>query len=139
MILRMTAADTHSASRSRKVLIAAGRPTTRSALRSLLDSEPGVQVVGEAVDVLTTIRALRTASPDVLLVGTSILGDAGLKRLSMLAAEAPGVPIFVVGMGDHPRMEAHARAAGAAGYVRLDEAPERLSSALASLASPTAA
>jgi DNA-binding NarL/FixJ family response regulator len=122
-----------------KVLVAVGRPATRSALRSLLKSEPGVQAVGEAGDLLTATRTIGGARPEVMLVDRAVLGEAGLERLPMLAAAAPGVAIFFVGMGDHPRFEAYARQQGAAGYVRLDEASQRLSGALASLASPPAA
>jgi DNA-binding NarL/FixJ family response regulator len=131
--------DTHIASRPLRVLVAAGRPATRSALRSLLGSEPGVLRVGEAADLLTAIRSIRGARPDAVLVDRALLGDAGLARLPVLTSAAPGVAVFFVGMGDHPRLEAHARRAGAAGYIRLDEAQERLSSALAWLASPSAA
>jgi DNA-binding NarL/FixJ family response regulator len=121
-----------------RVLVVAGRPLTRAALRSLLDGEPGVQAMAEAADLSTAIHAIRASPPDVVLVDRSALGEAGLKRLPLLAA-APGAGIFLVGMGDHPRLEAHARQAGAAGYLRLDEAPERLSSVLASPAPPSAA
>jgi DNA-binding NarL/FixJ family response regulator len=122
-----------------RVLVVAGRPLTRAALRSLLDGEPGVQAMAEAADLSTAIHAIRASPPDVVLVDRSALGEAGLKRLPLLAAAAPGAGIFLVGMGDHPRLEAHARQAGAAGYLRLDEAPERLSSVLASPAPPSAA
>ena len=43
-------------------------PATRSALRSLLDSEPGLQAVGEAADLLTRSATIRTSVPDAVLV-----------------------------------------------------------------------
>ena len=128
-----------TASRSLKVLVAAGRPATRSALWSLLGSEPGVERIPAAGDLLTAIRTIRAARPDAVLVDRALLGDAGLERLPVLTSAIPGVAVFFVGMGDHPRLEAHARRAGAAGHIRLDEAQERLSSALAWLAPPSTA
>jgi DNA-binding NarL/FixJ family response regulator len=122
-----------------QVLVATGRPATRAALTALLDGEPGVRPAGIAGDLPTAIRMIRSGPPDAVLVDRTILGPAGLGRLAMLAAAVPGVAVFLVGMGDHPRLDTVARDAGAAGYIRLDEAPERLSGALAPLASRSVA
>jgi DNA-binding NarL/FixJ family response regulator len=135
----MLAHDPHRVSSPVKVLVAVGRPATRSALWSLLGSEPGVEPIAAAGDLLTAIRTMRETRPDAVLVDRALLGEMGLERLPTLAAAAPGIAIFLIGMGDHPRLEAHARRAGAAGYVRLDAAPERLSRVLAWPARPSAA
>jgi two-component system response regulator DesR len=125
-------ADPANVSSPLKVLVATDRPTTRAALTALLESEPGARPAGIAGDLPTAIRMIRTTSPDAVLVDRTVLGPVGLGRLAILAAAAPGVAVFLVGMGDHPRLDGVARDAGAAGYIRLDEAPERLSGALAS-------
>jgi DNA-binding NarL/FixJ family response regulator len=114
------------------VLVATARPTTRAALTALLDAEPGLRAAGMAGDLATTIRMIRSCSPDAVLVDRTVLGTTGAGRLPMLAAAAPEVAIYLVGMGDHPRLDAHVRDAGAAGYLRLDETPERLSGTLRS-------
>jgi DNA-binding NarL/FixJ family response regulator len=92
-----------------------------------------------ASDLPAAIRQLRTLSPDVLLVDHRLLGHAGLRRLPMLALEAEETAIVVIGMADHPRLEALARQAGAAGYLRLDEAPERMAAVVGLAASRPAA
>lgn len=121
-----------SADRPLNVLIATARPATQAALTALLDSEPGMRAAGVAADLPMTIRLMRTSPPDVVLVDRTVLGPAGIGRLAMLAAAAPDVDVFLMGMGDHPRMDAYARDTGAAGYIRLDETPERLAAALMS-------
>jgi DNA-binding NarL/FixJ family response regulator len=110
-----------------KVLVAADRSTTRSSLWSLLETEPGLEPVGIADDLPSAIHQMRLLSPDVLLVSRRLLGHAGLRRLPMLALEAEGTAIVVIGMGDHPGLDALVRSAGGACYIRLDEAAERLS------------
>jgi two-component system response regulator DesR len=122
-----------------KVLVAADRSTTRSSLWSLLETEPGLEPVGVAADLPAAIRQLRLLSPDVLLVDRRLLGHAGLRRLPILSLEAEGTAIVVIGMGDHPRLDALVRSAGAAGYIRLDEAAERLSGVPAMVAERPAA
>jgi DNA-binding NarL/FixJ family response regulator len=132
MLVDVIAEDTHLATAPVSVLVATARAATRSALRSLVDSEPGLNAVGVACDLPTAIRMIRSTAPDVVLVDRTVLGGVGFNRLPMLAAAAPGAAVFLIGMGDHPAIDTHARRAGAAGYIRLDEAPERLSSALVS-------
>ena len=108
------------------VLVAADRSATRSSLWSLLETEPGLEPVGVVADLPAAIRQLRRLMPDVMLVDRRLLGHAGVGRLRMLALEAEQTAIVVIGMGDHPGLDALVRSAGAAGYIRLDEAAERL-------------
>jgi DNA-binding NarL/FixJ family response regulator len=123
-----------SADRQVSILVATGRPATRTALTALLDSEPGVRAAGAARDLPSAIRMIRSRRPDVVLVDRTVLGPAAAGTLTMLTAAAPDVAVYLVGMGDHPQMDAYARCAGAAGYLRLDETPERLSGTLMSAA-----
>jgi DNA-binding NarL/FixJ family response regulator len=120
------------------ILVAADRSSTRSSLWALLDTEPALEPVGVAADLPAAIRQLRLLNPHVLLVDRRLLGHAGLGRLPMLALEAEGVAIIVIGMGDHPGLDALARSAGAAGYIRLDEAAERLGGVPAMVSRPAA-
>jgi DNA-binding NarL/FixJ family response regulator len=115
-----------------RVLIAADRTATRSSLWSVLETEPGLAPVGVAADLPEAIRQLRLLQPELMLVDRRLLGHAGLRRLPMLALEAEQTAIVVIGMGDHPGLDALVRSAGAAGYIRLDE---RLAGVPAMLAS----
>lgn len=120
-----------------RVLIAARRSATRSALRSLLELEPGVDLVASAGDLAAAVRFLRELRPDVVLIERVLLGAPGMPWLPALVQDAPHASIFVVGMGDHPRLEARARDAGAAGYIRLDDAADAIPAELASRAAAT--
>ena len=82
-----------------------------------------------------TLAVLRRSPPDVVVVDGSLLGEPGLRRLSTFTALAPSTAFVVIGMGDHPGFAARARAAGAADYVRLDDAVERVAAAVSAAGS----
>jgi DNA-binding NarL/FixJ family response regulator len=82
------------------VVIASRHPAMRSSLRAALDGDSRVHLFGAAEDLRNTIAA------------------------------ASRLPAGVLGMGDHPAYAAHARRAGAADYVRLDQAADRLPQAI---------
>jgi len=120
-------------------VVAAERSATRSSLWALLEIEPQLHPVGAAANLAGAIRLLHTLRPDVLLLHRTVLGHADLRRLPMLTAEFPDVAIVIIGMGDHPELETQVLRAGGAGYIRLDEAAERVASVLAAVVPSTAA
>ena len=118
------------------VVIAAARPATRSALLALVEREPALLSLGTASDLGHTVRILRASAPDVVVLDTSVLGP--VDRLRALASAPGGAAFIVIGMSDHPGFAERVRAAGGAGYVRLDQASERLAVAAVAAASPDA-
>jgi DNA-binding NarL/FixJ family response regulator len=63
-----------------RVLIADDQALVRLGFRKLLESEPGLQVVGDAADGLEAIQLARRLRPDVVLM------DIRMPRLDGLAA-----------------------------------------------------
>jgi DNA-binding NarL/FixJ family response regulator len=114
-----------------RVLVAARRPATQSALKQVVEGQPAVDVVGVVGDLPATVRLMGDLRPHVVFIERALLGRPGLPWLPPLATDAPETSIYVVGMGDHPRLEAQARHAGAAGYIRLDDAIDAIPAALA--------
>src|SRR6185312_10170244 len=104
------------------VFIAARSERVRTALWRLLQSEEGIEPLGATADLADLIRLLGRATPSVVVVDESVLGSAGLRWLPMVAHAAPRAGLVVVGMHDNPAYITRARAAGAADYVRLDDA-----------------
>jgi DNA-binding NarL/FixJ family response regulator len=129
MYVPASAAPAHDRARI-SVVIASRHPAMRSSLRAALDGDSRVHLFGAAQDLRNTMRLLRAFQPDIVLLDAGVLGDEGLRRLPLLRSAAPTTVFLVLGMGDHPAYAAHARRAGAADYVRLDQAADRLPQAI---------
>jgi len=57
----------------------------REGLRKLLEAEPGIQIVGEAVDGEETVKVVRQVKPHVLLLDLSLPKLSGLEVLAQLS------------------------------------------------------
>ena len=97
----------------------------------LLDEDARTEPVAAPADAPDLRRLLDRVAPAVVVVDESILGGGGSRELSALAGAGPRTAFIVVGMHEHPAYLARRRAAGAADYVRLDEA-ERLAGSVVS-------
>jgi len=78
-----------------RVVIADDHRVVRDGLRYLLSQETGIDVVGEAGDGEQTLRVVRAAQPDVLLLDLYMPGLDGHGVLAALG-EVPGKPAVVV-------------------------------------------
>jgi two-component system, NarL family, response regulator NreC len=89
----------------------------RAGLRSLLNVEPDLQVVGEAGDGHTALRLVEQLRPDVLLADISMPGPTGIEIAAALQKQASQTLVLIVSMYDDPALAAEAIAAGAKGYL----------------------
>jgi two-component system, NarL family, nitrate/nitrite response regulator NarL len=117
-----------------RILIIDDHAVFRAALRMLLESQPGVIVVGEGSGPADAVAAAVREQPDIILLDLD-LGDAsGLDLLPKLYAAAPGTYVIVLtGVRD---VEMHRRAVylGAVGLVHKEKAAEVLLEAIAKVA-----
>lgn len=117
-----------------KVLIADDHAVLRAGLRMLINSQPDMEVVGEAGTTLDTIDAVRNKLPNVVTLDLSMPGGTGVKLIERLTREFPSVRLLVLTMHDDPAYFRTALAAGAAGYVVKKSADTELLTAIRSVA-----
>jgi two-component system, NarL family, response regulator NreC len=100
-----------------RVLIVDDHAVVRSGLRHVLDSEAGIEVVGEAADARHATFEARAKQPDVILMDVVMPGASGIQAIPEVLAVAPAAHVLMLSMQDDPRYVREAFAAGAAGYI----------------------
>jgi len=111
-----------------RVLIADDRPEVRSAMRLLLRQQPGVTVVGEAVDTEQALKVAAGQRFDLVLLDWELPGQDRAPALVRLRAARPG--LVVVALSGRPEARREALGAGADLFVSKGDPPERLLAAV---------
>jgi DNA-binding NarL/FixJ family response regulator len=95
-------------------------------LRSLLEGEDGVVVVGEAVDGEQALSAVRRHRPDVVLMDIRMPNLDGLEATRRLVAEGSAAKVLVLTTFDLDEYVFDALRAGASGFLLKDVRREDL-------------
>lgn len=111
-----------------RILLADDQPKVRFALRVLLERQPGLKVVGEAVDAENLLVRAEATHPDLVLLGWELPGLAAVDSLSALRKICP--ELFVIALSGRPEARRAALAAGADAFVSKTDPPERLLAAI---------
>jgi two-component system, NarL family, response regulator NreC len=120
------AAETDSENGTIRIVLADDHAVVRSALRMLLDAEPGLEVVAEAGDVDSAIRYVRGHRPQVLILDLNMPGRASLDALPDIATASPETRIVVLTMQSEPAFAREAMQAGVLGYILKEAADAEL-------------
>lgn len=113
-----------------KVLIADDHQIVRDGLRSLLEKESDIQVVGEAKEGRTTLRMVRDLAPQVVIMDVAMPDLNGIEATLQIKKEFPEVKVIGLSMHDDRRFVLKMIKAGASGYLIKDCAFKELAGAI---------
>jgi DNA-binding NarL/FixJ family response regulator len=106
------------------VLLADRQPKVRFALRVLLERQPGVVVVGEALNADEHISPTKPKRPDLILLDWDLPGLTAAGSLSFLRKICP--EMSVIALSGHAEARQGALGAGADAFASKVDPPERL-------------
>src|SRR5438132_7420360 len=100
-----------------RVLIVDDHPVYRDGLRTLLDSLPDAELVGEAVSGEEAVAGAASLQPDVILMDLQMPGINGIEATRRILHTTPHIGVLVLTMFEDDDSVFAAMRAGARGYL----------------------
>lgn len=117
-----------------RILLADDHKMLRDGLRLLIDSQPDMQVIGEAANGREALQKARDLKPDLVVMDLSMPELNGLQATQLLKAEWPELKVVALTAHEDEGYLSQLCQAGAAGYVLKRSAGEELIQALHAVA-----
>jgi NarL family two-component system response regulator LiaR len=112
------------------VLIVDDHPVVRQGLRAFLQTQEGLEVVGEASDGAEASELAGQLAPDVVLMDLVMPGVDGIEATRQIRDVSPSTKVIVLTSFDDDERVFPAIKAGAAGYLMKDVPPAELAEAV---------
>jgi two-component system, NarL family, response regulator LiaR len=113
-----------------RILIADDHAIVREGLRTLVASEPEMELVGEAADGVEAVFKARSLRPDVILMDMMMPRKNGIEAINEIKQENPDARILVLTSFAEDDHVFPAIKAGALGYLLKDSSPQQLLQAI---------
>ena len=119
-----------------RVLVVDDQALVRAGFRMILESEPEIEIVGEAEDGAQAVEAARELRPDVVLMDIRMPNLDGLEATRrILDADGAAPRVLMLTTFDLDEYVHEALRAGASGFILKDAPPEQLVAAIRVVAS----
>ncbi|MFJ1754236.1 response regulator [Kitasatospora sp. NPDC088134] len=116
-----------------RVLLVDDHQVVRRGLRTFLEVQDDIEVVGEAADGAEAVDRAADLDPDVVLMDLKMPRVDGIEALRLLRERGSAAKVLIVTSFTEQRTVVPALRAGAAGYVYKDVDPEALAGAIRSV------
>ncbi|MER6498017.1 response regulator transcription factor [Streptomyces sp. NPDC001455] len=113
-----------------RVLIADDQVMVRQGFTVLLDAEPGIEVVGQAVDGADAVAKAAELAPDVVLMDIRMPGVGGIEATRRVTASSSATRVLVLTTFDLDEYVYEALRAGASGFLLKDASATELAHAV---------
>ncbi len=104
----------------------------RAAFRSLLDEQPGFEIVGDCGDARVAVEEIEELRPDIVLLDITMPGLSGIDAIPLVRKASKNSRIVMLTHHEGETFVEQALKAGAQGYLSKDSEPGELAIALKS-------
>ncbi|MCT9008379.1 response regulator transcription factor [Streptomyces sp. NPDC054766] len=113
-----------------RVLIADDQQMVRQGFTVLLNTHPGIEVIGQAVDGLDAILKVAELAPDVVLMDIRMPELGGIEATRRITTDTPHIKVLVLTTFDLDEYVYEALRAGASGFLLKDASADQLAEAV---------
>jgi DNA-binding NarL/FixJ family response regulator len=113
-----------------RIVLADDHPLIVAGLKSLLQDEPTIEIIGHASDGQSALRAAVELKPDVMVLDLSMPGINGARVAQVLRAQCPNCRILILSVHEDRVYLRWLLELGVSGYVLKRSAPEQLITAI---------
>ena len=113
-----------------RILITDDHAVVREGLRTLISTEPGMAVIGEAANGLEAVQMACELNPDVILMDMAMPRVGGLEAIQKIKEQCPEAKLLVLTSFSDDETVIPAIKSGALGYMLKNTSPGRLLSAI---------
>lgn len=117
-----------------RILLADDHGIIRQGLRSLLEKEPDMQVVGEAEDGRKAIELVNECSPDIVIMDITMPNLNGVEATRHITGESSKSKVIALSIHSNRRFVADMLKAGASGYILKECLSDELVQAIRTVA-----
>ena len=113
-----------------RILITDDHAIVREGQRALIETEPDMELAGEAADGLEAVELARALQPDVILLDLVMPRMGGVEAIQAIKAQDAEARILVLTSFAEDEQVYAAIRAGALGYLLKDASPQEILSAI---------
>jgi len=117
-----------------QILVVDDHWVVRAGLRTLLDGQPNLHVVGEAGTGEEAVEKTRTLKPDVVILDLLMPGMGGVEAVRRIAGVAGGTKVLILSAHLEEGILLQVLEAGGSGFVAKTSAQENLTRAIRTVA-----
>lgn len=112
------------------ILVVDDHPIIREGISKIINQQPDLEVIGEAVGGVDAMQFLKNRMPDLAIIDISLKESSGIDLIKEIKIKIGSLPILVLSMHPETIYAERVLRIGARGYIMKHEPPEKIINAI---------